>query len=229
MFSQRFSIFLPAYWQLCPYVLVKSSACLILTDPRKIRYIHLYSMSLIQYHGVLMTVQNDLLTDHAIRKIFLFCYWWIWALSIFWLTLKLKYSALPGIFKRLLTCLWTLQVLMLFQDKQQYSVAQVNILNSLSQVLFEIVDILSFGTFENVHVCPKTNKMNTHGRINPPTHRCSLWTSRNFFSSGTWQKMKVLQEAEIPGATHRYAYHCFPFRHSESEEWNPGLSKRYGN
>ena len=58
---------------------------------------------------------------------------------------------------------------MLFQDKQQYSVvAQANILNSLSQVLFETVDILSFGSFENVHVCPKTNKMNTHGRINPP-------------------------------------------------------------
>ena len=166
MFSQRFSILLPACWQLCPYVLVKSSACLILTDPRKIRYMHLYSVSSIQYQGVLMAVQNDLLTDHANR--YYFWYWWIWALSIFCLTLNLKNSALPGIFKRLLACLWKVKVQMLFQDKQQYSVAQANILNSLSQVLFEIVDILSFGSFENVHVCPKPNKMNTHGRINPP-------------------------------------------------------------
>ena len=70
MFSQCFSIFLPACWQLYPYVLVKSSACLILTDLRKIRYMHLYSMSSIQQHGVLMAVQNDLLTDHANRYYF---------------------------------------------------------------------------------------------------------------------------------------------------------------
>ena len=132
---------------------------------------------------------------HANR--YYFWYWWIWALSIFCLTLNLKNSALPGIFKRLLACLWKVKVQMLFQDKQQYSVAQANILNSLSQVLFEIVDILSFGSFENVHVCPKNQQNEYTWAYKPPTHRCSLWTSMNFSSSGTWQKMKVLQELKF--------------------------------